>query len=202
MSAPGTSADFDQVYRSPILHWFWTDVRVPAELKRLVAQAAPLRALELGCGLGRYSRYLAQQGIQATGVDFSPVAIAKAQEHIAGDNPRFLVGDVTRLGALNGPFDMSFDVGCFHCLDAEAQQAYAAEVFRLLKPGGTHLIWALDAAPSQIALSPATLAQAFLPRFKLSDAQKSRRRLAASHWYWLTRSTTMAEPYDSWDVAT
>ena len=197
MSAPANSAEFDQVYRSPILHWFWTDVRVPAELKRLVAQASPLRTLELGCGLGRYSRYLARQGIQATGVDFSSVAIAKAQEHVAGDNLRFLVGDVTRLDALAGPFDMSFDVGCFHCLDAEAQQAYAAEVFRLLKPGGMHLIWALDAAPSSIALSPAKLAQAFVPKLKLSDARKSRRRLAASHWYWLTRSTTIAEPYDS-----
>ena len=196
MSAPGNSSDFDQVYRSPVLHWFWTDVRVPAELKRLVAQASPSRTLELGCGLGRYSRYLAQQGIQATGVDFSSVAIAKAQEHVAGDNPRFLVGDVTRLDALTGPYDMSFDVGCFHCLDAEAQQAYTTEVFRLLKPGCTHLIWALDAAPSRIALSPATLAQAFVPRFKLSDARKSRRRLAASHWYWLTRSTPIAEAHD------
>jgi len=73
----------------------------------------------------------------------------------------------------------------------------AAEVFRLLKPGGTHLIWALDAAPSNIALSPASLAQAFVPGFKLSQARKSRRRLAASHWYWLTRSTTIAEPYNS-----
>jgi len=189
MPAPGNSADFDQAYRSPILHWFWTDVRVPAELKRLVTQTSPLRTLELGCGLGRYSRYLAQQGIQATGVDFSSVAIAKAREHIVGDNPRFLVGDVTRLDALTGPFDISFDVGCFHCLDAEAQQACAAEVFRLLKPGGMHLIWALDAAPSGIALSAERLAQPFVPRFKLSEARKSRRRLAASHWYWLTRST-------------
>ena len=197
MSAPGNSADFDQVYRSLILHWFWTDIRVPAELKRLVIQNSPLRTLEFGCGLGRYSRYLAQQGIQATGVDFSSVAIAKAQKHIAGDNPRFLVGNVTQLDALTGPFDISFDVGCFHCLDAEAQHAYAEEVFRLLKPGGTHLIWALDAAPSNIALSPASLAQTFAPRFNLSDARKSRRRLAASHWYWLTRSTTGAEPYNS-----
>ena len=202
MSAPGNSADFDQAYRSPILHWFWTDVRVPAELKRLVSQTSPLRTLELGCGLGRYSRYLAQQGIHATGVDFSSVAIAKAREPIARDNLRFLVGDVTRLDALTGPFDMSFDVGCFHCLDAEAQKAYAAEVFRLLKPGGTHLIWTLDAAPSSIALSAVSVARAFVPGFELSESRKSRRRLAASHWYWLTRSTTIAEPYNSGNGAT
>jgi hypothetical protein len=44
---------------------------------------------------------------------FSPVAIAKAQDTVAQDDvrPQFLVGDVTHLDALSGPFDISFDVG-------------------------------------------------------------------------------------------
>ena len=90
------------------------------------------------------------------GADFSPVAIAKARERVAHDEPRpkFLVGDVTHLDALNGPFDISFDVGCFHCLDFQGQRAYMSEVSRLLKPGSIHLIWALDLSPSNIPLSP------------------------------------------------
>jgi hypothetical protein len=77
----------------------------------------------------------------------------------------FLVGDVTRMEALSGPFDVSFDVGCFHCFDAAGQRAYVSEVSRLLKPGGIHLIWALDSTPSDLRLSPAAVKQIFAPGF-------------------------------------
>ena len=97
------------------------------------------------------------------------------------------MGDVTHLEALSGPFDFSFDVGCFHCLDPESQPAYVSEVFRLLKPGGTHLIWAMDSAPNDLPLSPAAVKEMFAPRFELQSARESRRRLVRSHWYWLVR---------------
>jgi cyclopropane fatty-acyl-phospholipid synthase-like methyltransferase len=135
---------------------------------------------------------VAQQGVHTTGVDFSPVAIAKAQERVAHDDvrPEFLVSDVTRVEALTGPFDVSFDVGCFHCLNPLGQRAYVLELSRLLKPGGTHLIWALDSAPSGEPLSPAAVTEMFAPRFELQNARESRRRLffVRSHWYWLVRS--------------
>jgi SAM-dependent methyltransferase len=157
MTAPTTSFDFDRAYRAPFTSW--GDVRIPAEVKALARQGTFGSALELGCGLGRFSHYLARQGLRATGVDFSPVAIAKARERIVRSTGglEFLVGDVTRLDALNGPFDVSFDVGCFHCLDPQGQRAYVLEISRLLEPGGTHLIWALDSAPSDMPLSPVAM---------------------------------------------
>ena len=185
MTAPTTSFDFDRAYRAPFT--LWGDVRIPAEVKALARQGTPQSALELGCGLGRFSHYLARQGLRATGIDFSPVAIAKARERVvrSAGGLEFLVGDVTRLDALNGPFDVSFDVGCFHCLDPQGQRAYVLEISRLLKPGGTHLIWALDSAPSDMSLSPVVVKKIFAPAFELQKARKSRRRLARSHWYWL-----------------
>lgn len=137
---PLTSADFDRAYRMPFT--FWGDIRIPPEIKILAQSGNPKRALELGCGLGRLTRYMAKQGLKVTSVDFSPVAVEQARQKTRQENlsAEFLVGDVTRLDKLSGPFDISFDVGCFHCLDAAAQQKYVAEVFRLLKPGGTHLI--------------------------------------------------------------
>jgi cyclopropane fatty-acyl-phospholipid synthase-like methyltransferase len=186
-TAPTTSSDFDRAYRAPITAW--GDVRIPEEIKALARQGTSASALELGCGVGRFSRYLAKQGVRATGVDFSPVAIAKAQANVARDDlrPKFVVGDVTRLEALSGPFDIALDVGCFHCLDPQRQRAYVSEVFRLLKPRGTHLIWALDSSPSDVPLSPAAIKEIFAPGFELQDARKSRRRLIRSHWYWLVR---------------
>lgn len=189
MEAPTTSADFDRAYRAPIT--LWGDVRIPDELKALARDGNPRNSLELGCGIGRFSRYLAQQGVRATAVDFSPVAIAKAKERAVQDAspPEYLVGDVTHLNAISGPFDVSFDIGCFHCLDPKGQQAYVSEMFRLLKPGGTHLIWAMDTAPADLRLSPAAVKELFAPRFDLQRAKKSRRRFAASHWYWLVRAS-------------
>ena len=190
MTTPNKNTDFDHAYRSPIMHWVWTDIRIPQELKTLVSQTSAQSALELGCGIGRFSEYLAQQGVRTTGVDFSPVAIEKACVRVRHNaaKPEFLVGDVTCLDALTDPFDVSFDVGCFHCLDSQGQRAYMSEVARLLKPGGTHLIWALDSPPSGIPLSPVTVEELFTPSFALKDARKSRRRLVRSHWYWLVRS--------------
>jgi 2-polyprenyl-3-methyl-5-hydroxy-6-metoxy-1,4-benzoquinol methylase len=53
------------------------DSRIPRDVKALTRQGALGSALELECGVGRLLRYMAQQGVRAAGVDFSPVAIAK-----------------------------------------------------------------------------------------------------------------------------
>lgn len=187
MSAPSSSAAFDRVYRFGITPW--GDVRIPPELKQLARTGSPRSSLELGCGVGRFTRFMAQSGLRAVGVDFSPIAIEKARARVGDDaaKPEYRVGDVTQLD-LNDCFDISFDVGCYHCLDARQQVAYVSEVARLLKPQGTHLIWALDSAPGDQPMTPQTIAQVFAPSFTLSSAQKSRRRLAASHWYWLRRN--------------
>ncbi len=187
-NAPVTSEDFNKAYRAPIT--FWGDVRIPGDLKEIVKTQKPETSLELGCGLGRFSLFLADRGIKATAVDFSSVAIEKAKKRVANDEswPAFMVGDVTNLKMINGQFDVSFDVGCFHCLNEEDQQKYVSEVYRLLAPGGTHLIWAMDHSPGNIILNPASIAEVFEPRFQLVNSKFSRRRIVASHWYWLVRS--------------
>jgi SAM-dependent methyltransferase len=146
--------------------------------------------LELGCGIGRYSRYLAKEGFAVTAVDFSKVAIEKARKKAVNDSvkPEFIVADVTNLEMIPGPFDVSFDVGCFHCLDADARQKYASEVYRLLKPGGTHLIWAMDSTPSGINLTPPVIIEIFGNQFTL-NSKKTRRRIVKGHWYRLVRSS-------------
>src|SRR5262245_46900470 len=97
MTSPSMSERFDRAYRLPIT--IWGDVRIPDEVKALVKPGQPQRALEVGCGVGRLSRFLALQGVRVTGVDFSGVAIDKARQRVAQDKlqPDFVVGDVTRL---------------------------------------------------------------------------------------------------------
>ena len=186
--APSMSADFDRIYRSPY-HWFWTDIRIPKELKALLATAKPRNVLELGCGLGRFSAYVAEQGVHATGVDFSKVAIEKAVGRVAGNpyQPMFMVGDVTHLDMPDAPFDASFDVGCFHCLHKENMYRYVSEIYRLLQPGATHLIWALYNSPCEIEIHPKYIRQIFGDKFQLVKSKFSRRRVLASYWYWLVK---------------
>jgi cyclopropane fatty-acyl-phospholipid synthase-like methyltransferase len=189
-SSTTTGEEFNKVYRS-IGHWIWTDKRIPTELKEIVVVHKPKTSLELGCGLGIFSGFMASQGIKATGVDFSSVAIEKANKRVANysDKPEYIVGDVTDLKEIDKQFDVSFDVGCFHCLDKEGQQKYISGIQRLLNPGATLLIWALDSSPSGIKLSPKYIEQIFGEHFNLDQSKFSRRRIASSHWYWLIRKT-------------
>ena len=186
--APVKSEYFNKAYRAPIT--FWGDVRIPKELKDLVETCKPKTSLELGCGLGRFSCYLADQGLKAIGVDFSSIAIEKAKKRVgnAEHKPTFIVGDVTNLEMIDEQFDVSFDIGCFHCLEEQEQQKYVSEVYRLLKPGATHLIWAMDSSPSNIKLSPDYIARVFANRFQLEKTEFTRRRIIPSHWYWLVRA--------------
>ena len=186
---PVNSEEFNKAYKS-IHHWFWTDIRIPKELKNLIKNYNPKTSLELGCGLGNFSIFMAKQGVNATAIDFSPVAIERAKKRVENVNqkPLFLVGDVTNLEMLNEQYDISFDIGCFHCLDSDGHQKYAAEVYRLLQSGGIHLIWAMDDSPSQIPFNPDYISDVFKDGFQLIETKSSRRRIfAASHWYWLKR---------------
>lgn len=187
--APSSSLEFDKVYKSAFKHWVWTDTRIPKELKELVEQKRPKTSLEFGCGLGMFSTYLAEQGIEATGVDFSKTAIEKANKRLLQkqQKPTLMVGDVTNLTMLSQPFDVAIDVGCFHCLNETAQKKYVAEAFRLLKPGASLLIWALDNSPISIKMNQNYMQQVFGKYFQLDNSKFSRRRIASSHWYWLTR---------------
>jgi cyclopropane fatty-acyl-phospholipid synthase-like methyltransferase len=187
--ARDASAQFDKMYNS-LAHYAWTDTRIPAELKELIANNHPKNALELGCGLGAFSRYMASQGVSITGIDFSPIAIAKAEQKMAktGHQAHFIIGDVTNLEMLQQPFDVAYDIGCFHCLKATAQQGYVAEAYRLLKQGSTLLVWTMDNySPSGIKLNPDYMANLFADKFQLVTSKFSRRRLIASRWYWFVR---------------
>ena len=101
----------------------WDSGIAPPELRELVegpSALPPGRALDLGCGTGTNCLYLAEQGWDATGVDYTPRAIAAARRKVrdAASGPRVLLGDVTKLRELgiDGPFDLLLDIGCFQSL--------------------------------------------------------------------------------------
>ncbi|WP_328687307.1 class I SAM-dependent methyltransferase [Streptomyces caniferus] len=101
---------------------------------------APGRALDLGCGPGRNALHLASAGFTVDAVDLSPAALAWAQDRArdAGADIRFLCGDAFTLAdtALDGPYDLIYDSGCFHHLPPHRRISYLALLDRALAPGG------------------------------------------------------------------
>jgi methyl halide transferase len=107
----------------------------------------PCRALDLGCGTGTNSVWLAQQGFEVTGIDLAPLAVEQADKRAraAGVNARFVVADVLHLPGLGGPFQFFFDRGCYHAVRRDAPNQYAYAVAQQLASSGRGLILAGNA---------------------------------------------------------
>ncbi len=120
----------------------WVGHAQPAELTRLVEGPGALpagRALDVGCGTGDASIYLAQRGWDVTGVDFVRTALQKARRNAetAGARVRFVHGDATRLRGLGiePGFGLAVDNGCLHGMSAAQRDAYVPELSALVSPG-------------------------------------------------------------------
>jgi SAM-dependent methyltransferase len=103
-------------------------------LPPLVAGLEVGAALDLACGEGRNTIWLAGGGWAATGVDFSSVGIEKAKK-IAGDTVvDWVVADVTTF-VPHRKFDLVLIV--YVHLDANAMENLFARAAEALAPGGT-----------------------------------------------------------------
>jgi SAM-dependent methyltransferase len=107
---------------------------------------APGRAVDLGCGSGANTLFLAEHGFDVTGVDFSAVALAKARrtaDSRSVSSVTFVEGDLTApaLPGVDGPFDLLVDYGTLDDLPRARRPAMAATVHRLSRPGSVFLLW-------------------------------------------------------------
>ncbi len=104
------------------------------------------RALDVGCGLGTQSIYLAERGFSVDGIDFQekPLARARTRAREAGADCNFEWADVTQAGS-RGPYDLILDRGCCHNLSGNALYRYSQNLKNWLAPGGyfqlTAFVW-------------------------------------------------------------
>lgn len=111
------------------------------------------RVLDVGCGVGRWSRLLAARGARVTGVDLSPTMIAEAERRAAASGLssrcRFSVQDSTAL-EIDGTFDLIVCVTVLqHVLDAGALRSALERMTLHLAPGGRLVL--LEAAPARVS---------------------------------------------------
>jgi SAM-dependent methyltransferase len=102
----------------------------------------PGKALDVGCGTGDNTIWLAQHGFQAVGTDFTDMAIDKAREKAAeaDANCEFLVVNFLEKQIAGQPFGFVFDRGLFHSFRAAGDRvAFAEHVAGHLADGGLWL---------------------------------------------------------------
>jgi SAM-dependent methyltransferase len=151
---------------------FWQRSAPPAELIAKVEGSSALpvgRALELGCGTGTDTVYLATHGWDVTAVDMVPKALATARRKASGAGvaPRFIEGDVTRLSELGvgDGYDLVLDFGCFHTLPEDRRPAYVAGVSSAAAPAATMLLYGFKRPPKAAPIHGGVTAQEVRARF-------------------------------------
>jgi cyclopropane fatty-acyl-phospholipid synthase-like methyltransferase len=119
----------------------WDIGRPQQEIVHLVkANEIQGSVLDVGCGTGEHSLYLAELDHEVWGVDSAPAAInkamAKAQER--GLEVNYLLHDAIQLKSLGRTFDTVIDCGLFHTFSDEERPVFAKNLTTVLRPGGTY----------------------------------------------------------------
>ena len=86
------------------------------------------KVLDVGCGTGQNCIWLAKNGFEVTGTDFSSTAIKLAKENAKKNNVNvaFIENDFLKNKVKGYPFDFIYDSGCFHSFDiGEEMKAFA-----------------------------------------------------------------------------
>ncbi len=121
----------------------WDTGVSPPELLDFIQNHEPGRAIDIGCGTGTNVITLSNAGWSVVGVDFAPRAIKLARQKAskAGVQAEFLVRDATKLQGISGPFDLAFDLGCFHGILSKGRAKYLEQLNRILAPEGFWLMY-------------------------------------------------------------
>ena len=151
-----TRAHWDERYRSGQTPW---DTGItPPEVQQFwgkrVVPSQGAYALDIGCGTGLNTLFLARHGLHAIGVELSGQALRLAQDRLlasreSGRSARygsatFIQADVGSLpvGKLGAVY--ALDIGCLHSLPAARRPAYAEGLCRALAVQGYFHMYAFD----------------------------------------------------------
>ena len=109
-----------------------------------VEKRKEVKFLDLGCGAGNNSKFLAKEGFSVWGIDGSETAIKVAKRRMKTKElegkTNFMVGDFTELPFDNNKFDCIIDRQSVSANNKkEIKNIISKEVYRVLKEGGSFI---------------------------------------------------------------
>ena len=139
------------------------------------------KALDVGCGTGDNTLWLARNGFSVIGTDVSDIALEKAKEKasVAKAACEFILIDFLRNTIEGGPFGFIFDRGCFHSFRTDDdRRQYARNAAGHLEEDGLWLTLAGNAdenraGPGPPQLSAGEIVSAVEPYFQILTLQSS-----------------------------
>lgn len=122
----------------------WRVRSIPAEVREAVEQRwfpPGASLLDIGCGSGEISAWLARQGLDVVGADFSGAAVARAQLAYR-DVARlsFRTVDICRESPQPDRFNALLDRGCLHGIPPEERADYLQYVAAAARPAARFLL--------------------------------------------------------------
>jgi len=171
--------DWDRVYREyPLEELPWELGRPREVLIRVIesGKVKPGNALDICCGAGTNTVYMAQKGFNITGLDISSQAIKYARQKArkAGVKIRFIVGNALDFRFEDEEFDFIFDMGCFHHILIEDREEFIEGLCRILRRDtGQYLLVCFSDRNSSAwnHFSKEQLVQIFSDRFKFQNVE-------------------------------
>jgi SAM-dependent methyltransferase len=143
MPVPIDREHWNRRYSDPKLVWTSEPNRF---LVAEVGSLRPGRALDIACGEGRNAVWLAAQGWDVTGVDFSEVGLEKARElaRERGVQAQWIAADLNDYTPDTASFDLV--IVLYLQVAASPRRTIVRRVAGAVAPGGTFLLVAHDAS--------------------------------------------------------
>lgn len=116
------------------------NIKIAEQLFSQIDLSNVKKVLEVGCGIGVLSSYLAKEyGWNVTGIDLDPEQIERAKkDNKENENLRFLEADVTKLPFENNEFDMVLSFDVLHHIPNWDKALN--EIRRVLSPKGFYIL--------------------------------------------------------------
>lgn len=95
-----------------------------------------LKVVDMGCGEGRDSIFLARKGFNVTAIDVSRSAVRRAKKWSKRErlSIEFLVADVTKVPIKSEIYDLVINIACLHIItDQQVRDEHLSESYRILK---------------------------------------------------------------------
>jgi len=168
----------------------WNAEDMPPELLETLQNLSPAHALDIGCGTGAYSHYLARQGWQVTGIDFVENAIRQARKRakMLDLDIDFRVGDITKLATMQlPPYKLVLDIKCSHSLSDDDRASYIDALWSVMQPDSLLLLETVHPRSEMgysFGLTADDVASTYAQRFTLEHSKQN----DFSGWYWLRKA--------------